>query len=537
MRSVGDLTGVRIADKYELVRLIGRGGMGAVYEARNVTTLKRCAVKVLLTPELSGDAEVVKRFFREARASGLIESEHVVAAFDSGIDAADRAYYVMECLQGEDLEQALEHARPLDPQVAAKIVLQAATGLASAHALGIVHRDVKPANLFLAQGPERTVKVKILDFGVAKVKMELFNESSNSLTHAGSLLGTPLYMSPEQLRRASAIDESADVWSLGVVLFECLTGHSPWGRVDGIGELVTAILTAEVPHVQDLAPWVGPELAEVVHRTLSRDSERRLKSGAELRDALRRIVGNAPLLQDHVTAPAEETRSSCAPRLSMPDTVMIGPTPPSGLPVVTTQAPVPQRSRLRPFAIAITAGALAGAGAWTLASGSAKSARPLEVELVPSVAVASQAPQPSATEFPAIKTFGLEVAPAGVAVTVDGKARPSTNGRVTLSGEVGSVLTVKLSHAGQSMEQRVAITTEGLVPSKVAIPTPSAMSGPPANRPDASKRSARPIDVVSPFGATQPSGNRTVAASAPGSSPSDVAPAASASIGLSEKFE
>src|SRR6478609_2060041 len=110
-----------VAEKYELLRLIGRGGMGAVYEARNITTLKRCAVKVLLTPELAGDAEVVKRFFREARASGVIESEHVVAAFDSGIDAAEHVYYVMECLHGEDLEQALRRTGPLNPDAAAKI--------------------------------------------------------------------------------------------------------------------------------------------------------------------------------------------------------------------------------------------------------------------------------------------------------------------------------------------------------------------------------------------------------------------------------
>lgn len=477
---MGDLTGVRIADKYELVRLIGRGGMGAVYEARNVATLKRCAVKVLLTPELSGDAEVVKRFFREARASGLIESEHVVAAFDSGIDSAERAYYVMECLQGEDLEQTLRRASPLDPDVAAKITLQAATGLASAHALGIVHRDVKPANLFLAQGPEGTVKVKILDFGVAKVKMELFNESSNSLTHAGSLLGTPLYMSPEQLRRASAIDESADVWSLGVVLFECLTGQSPWGKVDGIGELVTAILTAEVPHVQDMAPWVGPELADVVHRTLSRDSERRLKSAAELRDALRRIVSSTPLLQDDIATPAEQTRSSRAPRLSLPDTVMIGPTPPSGLPVVTTTAPERPRSRLRPVTIAMTAAALAGTGAWTIARSSAKSAKPLEVELVSPVAAAasvapSVAPAPFAATAP--RSFSLDVGPPGVIVSVNGQSAPISNGRVTLSAEVGTVRTLMLSHGGRTSEHRVAITSEGPVPSKLFVAEPRPVSG------------------------------------------------------------
>ncbi|HEY3254896.1 MAG TPA: protein kinase, partial [Polyangiaceae bacterium] len=115
-----DLTGQLIADKYELLRQIGHGGMGVVYEARNITTLKRCAVKVLLTPELAGDEEMVKRFFREARASGLIESEHVVAAYDSGVDAESRAYYVMDCLQGEDLHHTLKGIGSLNPTAAAK---------------------------------------------------------------------------------------------------------------------------------------------------------------------------------------------------------------------------------------------------------------------------------------------------------------------------------------------------------------------------------------------------------------------------------
>jgi serine/threonine-protein kinase len=481
-----------IADKYELLRLIGRGGMGAVYEARNVTTLRRCAVKVLLSPELAGDAEVVKRFFREARASGLIESEHVVAAFDSGIDAAERVYYVMECLQGEDLEQTLNRLGSLNPQAAIKIALQAAKGLASAHALGIVHRDVKPANLFLAVGPGDELKVKILDFGVAKVKMEVFNESASSLTHSGSLLGTPLYMSPEQLRRASAIDESADVWSLGVVLFECLTGELPWGDCDGIGELVTAILTLRLPFVQDIAPWVKPELAELVQRALSRDTEQRLKGATQLGDALAKLVnGDLRLRLEEITSPDERERNSRAPRLSLPDTVMIGPTPASGTPVVTTTAPARSRNRLP---LVFGAAALAGAVAWTLAERPARSSdkppaaaasAPAVTPTTPSPAVMVSTPAPAA-----LKRFSLEVSPATARVSIDGLVAEARAGRVLIEGVVGSAHTARVTFAGRSNEQRVAITEEGLVPGRIAVAASVVSAGQPPAPP---KSSAAPV--------------------------------------------
>lgn len=479
MTAARDLTGALIAEKYELLHLIGRGGMGAVYEARNVATLRRCAVKVLLSPELAGDAEVVKRFFREARASGLIESEHVVAAFDSGIDAANHVYYVMERLHGEDLEQTLDRLGCLSPQVALKIALQAAKGMASAHALGIVHRDVKPANLFLAVGPGDEVRVKILDFGVAKVKMEVFNESASSLTHSGSLLGTPLYMSPEQLRRASAINESADVWSLGVVLFECLTGQLPWGDCDGIGELVAAILSLDVPPVQDLAPWVQPEVAEVVHRALSRNLGVRLKSAAELHDFLFRLVKEPRLLVEEIVAPAAEVRSSRAPRLSAVDTVMIGGTPPSGTPLVaSSRSSAPKR--LAPLAVGVGVALLAGGSAWSLANRATRSTGRAATATSAFDALSRSAPSPSGVAMadvapvtPALKQFMLDVAPAGAFALLDGEPVPNQGGRILVQGPVGSVHNVRLTRAGRSVEQRIAITVEGLVPPKMAILQPS----------------------------------------------------------------
>lgn len=462
-----------------------------MYEARHVSTFKRCAVKVLLSPELAGDEEVVRRFFREARASGLIESEHVVAAFDSGIDAAERVYYVMECLQGEDLEQTLERVGQLSPQAAIKIVLQAASGLASAHGLGIVHRDVKPANLFLALGPGTEVRVKILDFGVAKVKMEVFNESSNTLTQSGSLLGTPIYMSPEQLRRASDIDDSADVWSLGVVLFECLTGQLPWGECDGIGELVTAILTQRVPHVQDLAPWVRPDLAEVVQRALSRDPSQRLRSATGLRDAMQRLLGADSRLYAHeLTVPDEHERRSCAPRLSLPDTVLIGPTP-STVPVVSGRS-APRRRRSLLTAIA-TAATLVGAGAWTwgTARPATSASRSPKSPSGPSAPEPFSAPQPtsvaaSSGSTPLRRQFMLTVFPPSARVQVDGLALPPNAGKVSVEGFVGTTHEVRLTVRGRSITKLVRITEDGPVPEKIAFVPVSATQPPLAPEPLAS---------------------------------------------------
>lgn len=494
-----------IAEKYQLVRLVGRGGMGAVYEARNLTTLKRCAVKLLLSPELAGDAEVVRRFFREAKASGLIESEHVVAAFDSGIDAAGRVYYVMECLQGEDLEQALDRHGRIKPQAAVKLAMQAARGLASAHQHGIVHRDVKPANLFLASGPGGEVKVKILDFGVAKVKMEVFNESNSSLTMSGSLLGTPLYMSPDQLRRASAIDPSADVWSLGVVLFECLTGELPWGECDGIGELVTAILTQPVPPIQDLAPWVRPELAEIVQRALSRDAERRLKSAAEMVEALSKLVVGDPRLHQHEIAPPDEAeRSSYAPRLAVADTVMGVATPQSGVPVVTTTPPTRSRSQavLRPVLFGVAA--LAGAAVWSLGAKSSGRA------VLPAASGHSAAPSATTTTVdvttppsavpPSVKIFSLDVRPKNAQVTVDGVPAAVRDGRVSVEGAVGSVHSVQLTVAGRKTSSPVAITKEGLVPSQVT----AAVGGPPAGNGKLPKTAPDPTNSETSSGVKPP---------------------------------
>jgi eukaryotic-like serine/threonine-protein kinase len=475
LRTKGDLTGVTIAGKYQLIRQIGRGGMGAVYEARTVSTLKRCAVKVLLTPELLGDEEVARRFFLEARASGAIESEHVVAAYDSGVDEAGHAYYVMDALRGEDLQQTLKRLGSLRPITAAKIMLQAANGLASAHALGIVHRDVKPANLFLALAADDEIKVKILDFGVAKVKMEVLHESAHELTRTGSMLGTPLYMSPEQVKRASAIDESADVWSLGVVLFECLSGRLPWGKVESFGELIAAVLTQDLPLLQDYAPWVPAELAGIAHGALSRDPSSRTARALELSAALRRfIAADTRLFRDDIAAASEQERSVVEERLSLADTIIMPAGRQSAQPVVRSLGMRTTKPG-RALVAAAAACALVGGSAWLMARRvaprTADPALPLAIANPPAVSEHTAAVPPSTASSESNVSFPLEVAPSGVSVTVDGVPRAVRDGRVQIDGRMGSTHIIELVLGKQRTKQSVVISEHGVMPPKLTSPT------------------------------------------------------------------
>ena len=471
---MGDLTGKIIAGKYELLARIGQGGMGAVYEARNISTLKRCAVKVLLTPELIADEEISRRFSLEAIATGMIESEHVVAAYDAGVDEHGHAYYVMDALRGEDLKQTLARVGVLPASAVAKIILQAATGLASAHALGIVHRDVKPANLFLAVGAEREIKVKILDFGVAKVKMDLLHETTNALTRTGSMLGTPMYMSPEQAKRASEIDESADVWSLGVVLFECLSGKLPWIDVESFGELIAAVLVQDLPRLQDVAAWVPPELASIVHHALSRDIGCRTRNVVDLSTSLRRFLGGDLRLFEHeLTSVSELERSAVAIKLSLDDTLLMPAGRQSNEPVVASPRPLARRpGRLALAGAAICA--VTGAGAWLVSS---RNPAPTELAArrkgtAPSAMVSSgskEARAGSAGLGEPELDFALEIGKVPVKVRVDGVSRVVENGYIRVVGPIGSRHQIDLALNNLQATYTVVMSSDGLVPSDLTI--------------------------------------------------------------------
>ena len=272
-------TGDIVDGKYVLDVLIGKGGMGAVYKARHIKLGHKVAIKVMLAD--AANLEAAHRFVNEGRAAANIQNEHVVRVSD--VDEENGyAYMVLELLEGEDLAQVLDREKRLAPHVAVGYVLQALDGVKQAHAQGIVHRDLKPSNLFLARrGESGGVVVKVLDFGISKANQSALGETPGALTSTKAMLGSPLYMSPEQLRSSKNVDARADIWAMGIIMFELMTGSLPF-MGENLGELFAAILENDAPLLRSRAPDVSAGLEAVVARCLQRKPENRFQSVADL---------------------------------------------------------------------------------------------------------------------------------------------------------------------------------------------------------------------------------------------------------------
>jgi serine/threonine-protein kinase len=271
-----------LGGKYRVDRVLGAGGMGMVVSATHLHLEERVAIKFLL-PEALQVPEAVARFGREARAAVKIRGEHVARVIDVGSFENGAPYMVMEHLDGRDLAAVLVERGPLAPSDAVDAVLQACEALAEAHALGIVHRDLKPANLFLTRRPDGTPSVKVLDFGISKVTNA--SASDNSMTKTSAVMGSPLYMSPEQMTASRNVDARTDIWAIGVVLYELLTARAPF-LADSLPEICGLILTAAPPAIRDRSPGTPDGLQSAVLRCLEKDRARRFQSVAELAQAL-----------------------------------------------------------------------------------------------------------------------------------------------------------------------------------------------------------------------------------------------------------
>lgn len=313
------MIGKTIDGKYQIVRLLGQGGMGAVYEAAHLGTGRRVALKVILG-EITISRDAILRFQREARAAGVIESQHIVQVLDTGIDREHGVpFMVMEYLVGEDLQKLCERRGPLPPDLALRIIAQACSGLHKAHTAQVVHRDIKPANIYLAHRDDGDVVVRLLDFGIAKVKEDQLNGNPNQgLTRTGSMLGSPLYMSPEQAQGLKTVDHRTDVWSLGAVLYEALSGKTPHHRAETLGQLIMAICTSPPAPIEQLVPSLPPSVAEIVHRALRLDPGERFQSAAEMRDAIRELLPHGSALQETMLAPLAETSGRAANAVESP---------------------------------------------------------------------------------------------------------------------------------------------------------------------------------------------------------------------------
>jgi serine/threonine-protein kinase len=276
--------------KYEVVREIGAGGMGRVYEGVHREIGKRVALK-FVDPGLLG-TDAIERFSREAQAASSVESAHIVQVFDVGSTDDGHPFLVMELLRGEDLGQRIRRDGRLDLDDALDIAAQMLRGLARAHEAGIVHRDLKPENIFLVERDDHPAFVKVLDFGVSKIRAGARAAGgsgargiSATITREGVVVGTPLYMSPEQAQGLPGVDARSDLFSVGAILYECLTGRPPHSG-GSYEQVIVAICSRDADDARLHNPLVTEPIARVLQRALARDVEQRHQSATELLEEL-----------------------------------------------------------------------------------------------------------------------------------------------------------------------------------------------------------------------------------------------------------
>ena len=279
-RPAMEIVGKTLSERYLVTKKIGQGGMGAVYEATHTLIGKRVAVKVLLEKYAQREA-IVKRLKQEAQLASSIGNEHIIDITDFGTTDDGRTFVVMEFLDGESLAECLTRETTLPEQRILRIASQAASALAAAHAKGIVHRDIKPENLFLLRRKE-TDFVKVVDFGISKsLRASTEEEATTRLTQTGMVLGTPLYMSPEQARGDEELDHRVDVYALGVIMYECATGHVPFVGNNYLS-VISQVLNEEPKSLRSQRPEFTEEFEAVVAKAMAKDVNDRYQSANDM---------------------------------------------------------------------------------------------------------------------------------------------------------------------------------------------------------------------------------------------------------------
>jgi eukaryotic-like serine/threonine-protein kinase len=283
--------GTILVGKYKVSREIGRGGMAAVYEAEHLSLSKRIAIKIL-SAELTTSKVVSERFFREARAAASVKSPNIVDVYDSGRLEDGRPFIAMELLEGESLYDRMARIRIIEFEDTCRIIGDCARGLTKAHAAGIVHRDLKPENIFMVTGEDGAEVTKLLDFGLAKFYAQTDGDvKTQRLTREGAVFGTPAYMSPEQVKGQGSVDHRADLWALGCIAYECLTGRPVWNTEQGVAMTFAAIATAPLPVPSQVYPGIPSDFDAWFRKALERDASKRFQNAKELADSLLIALG------------------------------------------------------------------------------------------------------------------------------------------------------------------------------------------------------------------------------------------------------
>ncbi len=415
-----------IAGKYRLERALARGGMGAVWVARHLQLEIDVAIK-FMGAELASAPEARARFEREARASAQLRSPYVINIQDYGAEDGT-LFLVMELLQGEDLDARLARSGRLTPSAMSPLVDQVCKALECAHDAGIVHRDLKPANIFLArQGREEMVKV--LDFGIAKTMDPAL---ASGVTKTGMLIGSPYYMSPEQVRRSKEVDPRSDLWSLGVILFQCLTGRVPFAGEE-LGDVLVAICSDKIPLASQFVPELGPEVDGFLGRALTRNPEHRFQSARELAEAFTGVVlATGGPLEAYGRPPAPSApREASAPFLSPAAPRQGAASFPGTLsPSSATLAAPPSRLRLVGVSAAVLGGVLVLGlvgvvslrGLSPSADVGAQSAPGADSARAPAT---DSAPSPSSPALPSTPASAAAAPSAGVPASASARGLPS----------------------------------------------------------------------------------------------------------------
>ncbi|HEX5102143.1 MAG TPA: protein kinase [Polyangiaceae bacterium] len=445
-RRIGEIVG----GKYRVVRFLAAGGMGVVFEAQHTVVKRRFAVK-FLRPELAEKRESLARFQREAQAAGALESEHLAAAVDFGIAADGSPFIVMEYLSGESVEALLAREGQLPVERATDLVLQACRGIQAAHAAGIVHRDLKPQNLYLCRREDRTDLLKVLDFGIAKLEAA---DQNSAATLTGTLLGTPAYMAPEQARGDKTIDHRADIYALGAIAYELLSGEKPHPG-DSHNAVLHHIATQPAVPLDSVAKGVPKALSEAISRALESDPSARFPSADAFAQALTEFARRTPWpVPEHVqSSPAHE--GSAPPGLAEDATV-----PADISPASLTEQPSKARRPRPGGALVLVLGALISLGVW-LWSRNGEETRS---------ALPPRAPEP------------LPIAPADVRVNAAESPLPATSPATELAPSAEPVARKpEPSRLPQAKREPTVPARAPARPEKTLSesPTPAAASAPP----------------------------------------------------------
>lgn len=294
---VGDI----LAGKYRVERILGTGGMGVVVAAQHLQLDERVAIKFLL-PSALAQPDAVARFMREAKSAVRIKGEHVVRVTDVGMLENSAPYMVMEYLEGTDLAKWLQKHGPAPVEVAVDFVLQALEAMHDAHGMGIIHRDLKPANLFCTQRRDGASVIKVLDFGISKVTDGRETSALGGMTTAATVMGSPLYMSPEQMRSARDVDAGTDIWAIGVILYELLTGTAPFAG-ETLSEVCVKAASCAPPSIRERRPELPAELETVILKCLEKDPTNRYQKVVELANALQPFAPKRPSTMSEWVSP------------------------------------------------------------------------------------------------------------------------------------------------------------------------------------------------------------------------------------------